>query len=64
MIEQIPAPEGDETKPLRMLLVDSWYDNFRGVILLVRIFDGTIKAGDQISSFATGLKYFVGEVTV
>ncbi|RAL65290.1 hypothetical protein DID88_000858 [Monilinia fructigena] len=49
VIRQIPAPVGDHTKPLRLLLVDSWYDNYKGVILLVRIFDGTIKAGDQIT---------------
>ena len=47
-----------------MLLVDSWYSTFRGVILLVRLFDGTIKAGDQVVSFATGLKYHVGEVGI
>ncbi|EDN94747.1 hypothetical protein SS1G_10621 [Sclerotinia sclerotiorum 1980 UF-70] len=64
VIRQIPAPVGDHTKPLRLLLVDSWYDNYKGVILLVRIFDGTIKAGDQIVSFATGIKYFVGEVGI
>jgi elongation factor 4 len=46
------------------LLVDSWYDNYKGVILLVRIFDGQIKAGDHIVSFATGIKYFVGEVGI
>ena len=57
-------PTGDAAKPLRMLLVDSWYSTFKGVILLVRIFDGQIKAGDQIVSFATGLKYSVGEVGV
>ncbi|TGO92179.1 hypothetical protein BPOR_0008g00190 [Botrytis porri] len=64
VIKQIPAPVGDHTKPLRLLLVDSWYDNYKGVILLVRIFDGTIKAGDQVVSFATGIKYFVGEVGI
>ena len=47
-----------------MLLVDSWYDNFKGVVLLVRIFDGTIKAGDNLVSFATGKKYHVGEVGI
>jgi elongation factor 4 len=62
VIEQIPAPVGDRTKPLRLLLVDSWYSNYKGVILLVRIFDGEIRAGDHVVSFATGLKYFVGEV--
>ena len=47
-----------------MLLIDSWYSTFRGVILLVRLFDGTIKAGDQVVSFVTGLKYHVGEVGI
>jgi elongation factor 4 len=55
VIERIPAPVGDHKKPLRLLLVDSWYDNYKGVILLVRIFDGQIKAGDNIASFATGI---------
>ncbi|KAG0652372.1 Ribosomal back-translocase [Hyphodiscus hymeniophilus] len=64
VIKQIPAPVGDHKKPLRLLLVDSWYDNYKGVILLVRIFDGQIKAGDHIVSFATGNKYFVGEVGI
>jgi len=64
VIRQIPCPEGDHKKPLRLLLVDSWYDNYKGVILLVRIFDGTIKAGDHVVSFATGIKYFVGEVGI
>ncbi|MCJ1398714.1 Translation factor guf1 mitochondrial [Xylographa trunciseda] len=64
VIEKIPAPVGDATKALRLLLVDSWYSTYKGVILLVRIFDGTVKAGDQITSFATGLKYFVGEVGI
>lgn len=64
VIERVPAPVGDDAKPLRLLLVDSWYDNFRGVILLVRLFDGTIKAGDPIISLATGKKYTVGEVGI
>jgi elongation factor 4 len=64
VIEQIPAPVGDENKPLRLLLVDSWYDNYKGVVLLVRIFDGKVKAGDHVVSFATGLKYIVGEVGI
>jgi elongation factor 4 len=47
-----------------LFLVDSWYSTYKGVILLVRIFDGQIKAGDQVVSFATGLKYYVGEVGI
>jgi elongation factor 4 len=64
VVRQIPHPVGDHTKSLRLLLVDSWYDTYKGVILLVRIFDGQLKAGDQVVSFATGLKYFVGEVGI
>jgi translation elongation factor EF-4 len=45
-----------------LLLVDSWYSSYKGVILLVRVFDGEIRAGDQVVSFATGIKYYVGEV--
>lgn len=58
------SPIGDHLKPLRLLLVDSWYSTYKGVILLVRIFDGQIKAGDLVVSFATGLKYHVGEVGI
>lgn len=64
VIEEIPAPVGDLTAPLRLLLVDSWYDVYKGVVLLVRIFDGQVKPGDTLRSFATGLKYIVGEVGI
>lgn len=47
-----------------MLLVDSWYDSYKGVILLVRVFDGEVRAGQQLVSFATGIKYYVGEVGI
>ena len=58
------SPVGDRQMPLRLLLVDSWYDSYKGVILLVRIFDGEVRAGDQLVSFATGIKYYVGEVGI
>ena len=64
IVEQVPAPVTRDDAPLKLLLVDSWYDNYRGVILLVRIFDGKIKAGDRISSFATENEYIVGEVGI
>ncbi|KAJ4251187.1 Translation factor guf1 mitochondrial [Fusarium falciforme] len=64
VIERIPHPVGDENQPLKMLLVDSWYDNFRGVVLLVRLFDGTIKTGDNVISLGTGMKYTVGQVGI
>lgn len=64
IIEQVPAPVGDSAAPLKLLLVDSWYDNYRGVILLVRIFEGSVKAGDHVVSLVTGLRYIVGEVGI
>ena len=64
VVEHIPAPVGDGNKPLRLFLIDSWYSTYKGVILLVRIFDGQIRAGDQVVSFATGIKYTVGEVGI
>jgi elongation factor 4 len=62
VIENMPPPIGDYTARPRILLVDSWYDNYKGVILLIRVFEGQISAGDQLISFATGTKYIVGEV--
>lgn len=64
IVDQIPAPTTDDGAPLKLLLVDSWYDNYKGVILLVRIFDGSIRPGDRIASLATGLQYTVGEVGI
>jgi elongation factor 4 len=64
VVEQVPAPIGDTKKPLRLLLVDSWYSSYKGVILLVRIFDGQVQGGDQITSLITELKYTVGEVGI
>lgn len=47
-----------------MLLVDSWYDSYKGVICLVRIFDGELRPSQQVISYATGIKYYVGEVGI
>lgn len=64
VVERIPHPVGDEKKPLKFLLVDSWYDSFRGVVLLVRVFDGIVRAGDAVVSLGTGMKYTVGQVGI
>ena len=48
IIDKIPAPTGDETKPLQALIFDSYYDNYRGAVCLVRILNGSVKAGDKI----------------
>lgn len=57
-------PTGDDQAPLKLFLVDSWYSTYKGVILLVRVFEGSVRAGDQLVSFATGNKYIVGEVGI
>ena len=64
VVEKMPHPVGRESDPLKFLLVDSWYDNFRGVVLLVRVFDGAIRAGDNVISLGTGMKYTVGQVGI
>lgn len=64
VIEKIPPPVGSKDAPLKLLLVDSWYDTYKGVILLVRIFEGQVRSGDQITSLVSGNKYIVGEVGI
>ncbi|KAF1812111.1 translation factor GUF1, mitochondrial [Eremomyces bilateralis CBS 781.70] len=64
VIENIPPPVGDSNNHLKLLLVDSWYDNYRGVILLVRIFEGQVRPGDYLHSCGTGNRYYVGEVGI
>ena len=54
VIEKIPAPKGDANAPTRALIFDSYYDDYRGVILYARVFDGAIKKGDTIEMIATG----------
>lgn len=61
---RVPSPVGSHEAPLRMLLVDSWYDTYKGVILLIRIFDGVLRPGDKIISFATRKQYIIGEVGI
>ena len=64
IIEQIPAPAGQAAAPLKALVIDSFYDSYRGVVLYVRIFDGEIKKGDQICLMAANCNYEVEEVGV
>jgi len=48
IVKVIPAPEGDETAPLQALIIDSWFDNYLGVVSLVRVMEGTLRKGDKI----------------
>ena len=62
VVKYFPAPQGDETAPLQALIFDSYYDNYKGVILFVRIKDGTVKPGDRIKTFRSDKLYEVVEV--
>lgn len=53
LISKIPAPKGDPDAPLKALIIDSWFDNYVGVVILVRVMDGTIKPGDKILLMAS-----------
>ncbi len=60
--EQIPAPEGDESAPLKALIFDSYYDSYLGVVVNLRIKDGSVKAGDRIRMMSNGKEFDVVEV--
>ncbi len=62
IVKLVPCPEGDDDAPLRALVFDSIYDNYKGVIVYVRIMDGTIKPGDTMKMMATGAQFTVVEV--
>ena len=62
IVALVPCPEGDDDAPLRALVFDSVYDNYKGVIVYVRIMDGTIKPGDTMRMMATGAEFTVVEV--
>src|SRR6266850_6457700 len=64
IVTRLPAPKGEASAPLKALLVDSWYDAYLGVVVLVRIVDGTIKKGQRISMMRTHASYEVDRVGV
>jgi len=59
IVRTIPSPKGDVNKPLKALIFDSWYDSYRGVVVLFRVIDGTINKGMKIRLFNTGREYYV-----
>jgi len=64
LVQRLPAPTGDAEAPLQALLVDSWYDSYLGVIILVRIKEGRLKRGDKIRMMQAGSVYNVDQVGV
>ncbi len=64
IVGRLPPPTGDETAPLKALLVDSWYDAYLGVVVLVRVIDGTLRKNQKIKMMGTGAQYEVEKVGV
>ena len=64
VVERIPAPQGDPAAPLQALIIDSWFDNYVGVVMLVRVVNGTIKPKDKIRLMATGANHLDEQVGV
>ena len=64
IVENIPAPEGDINEPLQALIVDSWFDNYQGVVSLVRIINGQVKKGDKMLVMSTGEVHQIDKVGI
>src|SRR6185312_17445713 len=64
LIRRIPQPKGDEEAPLQALIIDSWFDNYVGVVSLVRVVNGSVKTGEKIRVVSTGAQYPVEHIGV
>ncbi len=64
VIQRVPAPKGEVKGPLRALIFDSWYDSYRGAVVMVRVIDGTIRKGQKVRFMATGRDYELTEMGV
>jgi GTP-binding protein LepA len=64
IVAKIPPPKGDPTAPLQALIIDSWFDNYVGVVMLVRVMNGTLKPRDKIRLMATNASYICEQVGV
>ena len=64
IVTRLPAPKGDENAPLKVMLVDSWYDAYLGVVVMIRVIDGRLKKGERIRMISTNAVYSVDRVGV
>ncbi len=64
IVKEIPAPNGDESAPLKALIFDSYYDSYRGVVILIRIKEGSVKVGDHIKLMQSDKDYIVTELGI
>jgi len=64
IVARLPAPKGDRDAPLKAMLVDSWYDAYLGVVVMIRVIDGVVRKGDQIKMMQTGAKYGIDKLSV
>ena len=64
VVERIPPPAGDPAAPLKALVIDSWFDNYVGVVMLVRVFDGTLRVKDKLLLMSTGAAHLCEQVGV
>ena len=64
IVNRLPAPTGDRAAPLKAMLVDSWYDPYLGVVVMIRVMDGTVKKGDRIKMMQTGAVYGIDKLSV
>ena len=62
IVDKIPPPKGDREAPLKAMLVDSWYDQYLGVVILIRVIDGVIRRGQLVKFMATGTQHLVDRV--
>jgi GTP-binding protein LepA len=64
IVHRLPAPRGDRAAPLKAMLVDSWYDSYLGVVVMIRVMDGVIRKGDRIKMMQTGAVYGIDRLAV
>ncbi|WP_374421739.1 translation elongation factor 4 [Paracoccus sp. (in: a-proteobacteria)] len=64
IVTRLPAPKGDRNAPLKAMLVDSWYDAYLGVVVMIRVMDGAVKKGDRIKMMQTGAIYGIDKLAV